>query len=35
MYLLLTGGVVIDMPGTREVQLWADELSLGVAFAGE
>ena len=29
---LPTGGLVIDTPGMREIQLWADEASLGSTF---
>jgi ribosome biogenesis GTPase / thiamine phosphate phosphatase len=32
LLLLPRGGVVIDTPGMREVQLWADEESLDAAF---
>ena len=30
--VLPTGGIIIDTPGMREVQLWADEDDLSVAF---
>ena len=32
LVLLPSGGAVIDTPGLREVQMWADEDSLGSAF---
>jgi ribosome biogenesis GTPase len=32
LLLLPTGGIVIDTPGMREVQLWADEESLDATF---
>lgn len=32
LLLLPRGGIVIDTPGMREVQLWADEESLGSVF---
>ncbi len=32
LLLLPGGGIVIDTPGMREVQLWADEESLDAAF---
>jgi len=32
MFLLPGGGLLIDNPGIREVQLWADESSLALAF---
>ncbi len=33
LFLLLGGGMVIDTPGMREIQVWGDEQSLDGAFA--
>ncbi len=33
MILLPSGGIVIDTPGMREIQLWGDETSLDSSFA--
>ncbi len=33
MFMLPSGGLVIDTPGLREIQLWADESALAEAFS--
>lgn len=33
MFMLPSGGLVIDTPGLREIQLWADEPALAEAFS--
>jgi len=33
MFMLPAGGLVIDTPGLREIQLWADESALAEAFS--
>ncbi len=33
MFMLPSGGLVIDTPGLREIQLWADESALADAFS--
>ena len=33
MFMLPAGGLVIDNPGLREIQLWADESALTEAFS--